>query len=73
MVQSYQIYRLTEYIRYMFTMESLRGNLLNQIRLNFTYKTHNFFHAHVLTIAFPIHVGDCWVLANVNEKRKDRI
>ena len=42
-VQTYQIYRLTEYIRYMFTMESLKGNLLIQIRLTFTYKTHRFY------------------------------
>ena len=24
-------------------------------------------------IAFPIHVGDCWILASVNGKRKERI
>ena len=53
--------------------ESLKGNLLIQMRLTFTYKTHKFFHAYVLTIAFPIHVGDCWVLASVNGKRKERI
>ena len=32
-----------------------------------------FFHAYVLTIAFTIHVGDCWDLASVNGKRKERI
>ena len=42
----------------MFTTESLEGNLLIQMRLTFTYKTHKFFHAYVLTIAFPIHVED---------------
>ena len=57
----------------MFTTESLKGNLLIQMRLTFTYKTHKFFHAYVLTIAFPIHVGDCWVLASVNGKRKEKI
>ena len=60
-VQRYLIYRLTEYIRHMFTTKSLKGNLLIHMQLNFTYKAHMFFHAYVLTIAFPIHVGDCWV------------
>ena len=72
-VQKYQIYRLTEYIRYMFTTESLKGNLLIQMWLTFTYKTHMYFHAYVWTIAFPIHVGDSLVLASVNGKRKERI
>ena len=57
----------------MFTTESLKGNLLIQMRLTFTYKTHKFFHAYVLRIAFSIHVGDCWVLASVNGKRKEKI
>ena len=49
-----------------------KGKLI-QMRLTFTYKTHKFFHAYVLTIAFPIHVGYCWVLASVNGKRKEKI
>ena len=32
-VQRYQIYRLIEYIRHMFTTESSKGNLLIQMRL----------------------------------------
>ena len=35
--------------------------------------TQVFFHAYVLTIAFPIHVGNCWVLVSVNGKRKEKI
>ena len=31
------------YLIYMFTTKSLKGNLLIQIRLTFTYKTHRFY------------------------------
>ena len=55
--QRYQIYRLTEYMRYMFTMESLKGNLLIQIRLTFTYKTHKFFSCICFNNSLPHSCG----------------
>ena len=37
----YHIYRLTEYIRHMFTTKSPRGNLLIQMQLILASKVHN--------------------------------
>ena len=67
-VQRYRIYRLTEYIRYMFTTESLKGNLLIQMRLTFTYKTHKFFHAYVLNNSLPHSCGGLLGFKGVNMK-----
>ena len=50
-----------------------KGKTTYPVRLTFTYKSHKFFHAYVFTIVFPIHVGDCWVLASVNGKRKENM
>ena len=41
-VQRYQIDRLTEYIRYMFTMESSKGNPLIQRQSILNYESHSF-------------------------------
>ena len=66
-VQRYRIYRLTEYIRHMFTTKSPRGNLLIQMQLILACKVHIFVRFFVLE-SFPIHAGDCWVLKGVNGK-----
>ena len=63
-VQRYHIYRLTEYIRHMFTMESPRGNLLIQMQLILACKVHILVHFFVFE-SFPIHAGDCWILKKV--------
>ena len=59
-VQRYRIYRLTEYIRHMFTTESPRGNLLIQMQLILACKVHILVRFFVFE-SFPIHAGDCWI------------
>ena len=63
-VQRYRIYRLTEYIRHMFTMESPRGNLLIQMQLILACKVRILVRFFVFE-SFPIHAGDCWILKKV--------
>ena len=63
-VQRYRIYRLTEYIRHMFTMESPRGNLLIQMQLILACKVHILVRFFVFE-SFPIHAGDCCILKKV--------
>ena len=57
-------YRLTEYIRHMFTTESPRRNLLIQMQLILACKVHILVHFFVFE-SFPIHAGDCWILKKV--------
>ena len=57
--QRYHIYRLIEYIRHMFTMESPRGNLLIQMQLILACKVHILVRFFVLE-SFSIHTGDFW-------------
>ena len=68
-VQRYRIYRLTEYIRHMFTTESPRGNLLIQMQLILACKVHILVRFSIFEL-FPIHVGDCWVLKRYEWKMK---
>ena len=68
-VQRYHIYRLTEYIRHMFTMESPRGNLLIQMQLILACKVHILVRFFVFE-SFPIHAGDCWILKRCEWKMK---
>ena len=68
-VQRYRIYRLTEYIRHMFTTESPRGNLLIQMQLILACKVHILVRFSVFE-SFPIHAGDCWVLKRCEWKMK---
>ena len=53
--------------------EKFKGKPTYPDAINLYLQDTQVFHAYVLTIAFPIHVGDCWVLASVNGKRKERI
>ena len=68
-VQRYHIYRLTEYIRHMFTTESPRGNLLIQMQLILACKVHILVCFFVFE-SFPIHAGDCWILIWCERKIK---
>ena len=68
-VQRYHIYRLTEYIRHMFTTESPRGNLLIQMQLILACKVHILVRFFVFE-SFPIHVGDYWILKRCEWKMK---
>ena len=68
-VQRYHIYRLTEYIRHMFTMESPRGNLLIQMQLILACKVHMLVCFSVFE-SFPIHAGDYWILKRCEWKMK---
>ena len=68
-VQRYCIYQLTEYIRHMFTTESLRGNLLIQMQLLVACKVHILVRFFVFE-SFPIHAGDCWILKRCEWKMK---
>ena len=63
-VQRYRIYRLTEYIRRMFTTESPRGNLIIQMQLILACKVHILVRFFVFE-SFPIHAGDCCILKKV--------
>ena len=63
-VQIYHIYRLTEYIRHMFTTESPRRNLLIKIQLILACKVHILVRFFVFE-SFPIHAGDCCILKKV--------
>ena len=65
--QRYRIYRLTEYIRHMFTTESPRGNLLILMQLILACKVHILVRFYVFE-SFPIHARDCWI-----SKRCDRV
>ena len=71
-VQTYHIYRVTDYIRLMFTTKSLRGNLLIQMQLILANKVHIYLWIH-MQYPFPINVGDWWVccknLWEIEEKR----
>ena len=66
-VQRYHIYQLTEYIRYMFTMES--PSLLIQIQLILACKVHILVRFFVFE-SFPIHAGYCWILKRCEWKMK---
>ena len=68
-VQRYRIYRLTEYIRQMFTTESPRGNLLIQMQLILACKVDILVRFFVFE-SFPIHAGDCWILKMCEWKMK---
>ena len=68
-VQRYSIYRLTEYIRHMFTTESPRGNLLIQIQLIHACKVHILLRFFVFE-SFPIQAGDCWIWKRCEWKMK---
>ena len=68
-VQRYRIYRLTEYIRRMFTTESPRGNLLIQMQLILACKVHILVCFFVFE-SFPIHAGDCLILKRCEWKMK---
>ena len=72
MVQRYQIYQLTEYIWYMFTTESLKGNLLIQMQLTLAYESHNF-SCICFNNSLPHSCGGLLGLASVNGKRNERI
>ena len=63
-VQRYHIYRLTEYIRHMFTTESPRGNLLIQMQLILACKVHILVCFFVFE-SLPIHARDCCILKKV--------
>ena len=54
--QRYRIYRLTEYIRHMFTTESPRVNLLIQMQLILACKVHILVHFSVFE-SFPHSCG----------------
>ena len=54
--QRYRIYRLTEYIRHMFTMGSPRGKLLIQMQLILACKLRILVRFFVFE-SFPIHTG----------------
>ena len=71
-VQRYRIYRLTEYIRHMFTMKSPRGNLLIQMQLILACKVNILVRFFVFE-SFPIHVGDCWILKRWMENEELRL
>ena len=68
-VQRYRIYRLTKYIRHMFTKKSPRGNLLIQMQLILACKVHILVRFFVFE-SFPIHAGDCWILKRCEWKMK---
>ena len=68
-VQRYHIYRLTEYIRHMFTTKSPRGNLLIQMQLILACKVHILVHFFFFEPS-PIHAGDWWILKRCEWKMK---
>ena len=69
-VQRYHIYRLTEYIRHMFTTESPRRNLHIQMQLILACKVHILVRFFVFE-SFPIHAGDCLILKKVWMKNEE--
>ena len=68
-VKRYKIYRLTEYIQYMFTTKSLKENLLIQMWLTLTNKTQ-VFHAYVLITVIPHSCGGLLGLAKCKWEKK---
>ena len=62
-----QLYSI--YVHY----EKFKGKPTYHDAINLYLQDTQVFHAYVLTIAFPIHMGDCWDLASVSGKRKERI
>ena len=66
-----QRYRLTEYIRYIFTVESLMGNLLLQLRLTLLMN-HIIFHVYIffLKIVVSYSCGGLLGFKGVNRKWK---